>query len=220
MNSAVQCGPHPILDGSSKSWHTFHEDMLNQLASTSFSYSSVLHKILDEPDIKKDGIILEFGVATGHTIKLIHEKCPHALIIGFDSFEGLPEDWRPGKPKGTFSTESRIPVLPPGIVISKGLFADTIPKILKVLKNSKVDLIHVDCDIYSSTSTILQLLSHNIKDGTYIVFDELLNYPSYEEHEMKALHEFTVANPEKKLQVIGMIGVPGNGSQQAAIRIF
>ncbi len=38
------------------------------------------------------GIALEFGVAGGATLNLIAQRMP---VVGFDSFEGLPEAWRP-----------------------------------------------------------------------------------------------------------------------------
>ncbi len=53
-------------------------------------------------NIKVDGLILEFGVYKGETINFIASKLRDKVIYGFDSFEGLPEDWRSGFPKGTF----------------------------------------------------------------------------------------------------------------------
>lgn len=39
------------------------------------------------------GHYLEFGVFTGGTIKFMAKRVNGAVIHGFDSFEGLPEDW-------------------------------------------------------------------------------------------------------------------------------
>lgn len=42
-------------------------------------------------------MIMEFGVGAGHTLKKIKEFFPVGkTIVGFDSFEGLPENWIPG----------------------------------------------------------------------------------------------------------------------------
>ena len=43
-----------------------------------------------------DGLYCEFGVASGRTINFIAERAPDRTIHGFDSFEGLPQDWRSG----------------------------------------------------------------------------------------------------------------------------
>ena len=39
-----------------------------------------------------DGLWLEFGVSTRGSLAVIAEQT-HAHVYGFDSFEGLPEDW-------------------------------------------------------------------------------------------------------------------------------
>ena len=57
------------------------------------------------------GLVCEFGVGSGRTITHIATLLPDAQIFGFDSFEGLPEDWRPGFPKGTYATR-KIPRVP------------------------------------------------------------------------------------------------------------
>ena len=48
----------------------------------------------------------------------------------------------------------------------------------------------MDCDLYSSTRTILEGLASQIVAGTVIQFDEYFNYPGWREHEFKAFHEF------------------------------
>jgi hypothetical protein len=47
-----------------------------------------LKKILSENKFK---VCLEFGVFNGMTINMISKYCDK--VYGFDSFEGLPEDW-------------------------------------------------------------------------------------------------------------------------------
>jgi len=52
---------------------------------------------------------LEFGVATGATLRKIATSFPSRSVYGFDSFEGLPEDWRGDgvtwNPKGTYACD-------------------------------------------------------------------------------------------------------------------
>src|SRR5215475_10403032 len=43
--------------------------------------------------IKVEGHYLEFGVYTGGTMRFIAKRIGGHAIHGFDSFEGLPEDW-------------------------------------------------------------------------------------------------------------------------------
>src|SRR5210317_859467 len=46
-------------------------------------------------EVYKDGDILEFGVWKGNSLKQMstHFRNTSRKIYGFDSFEGLPEDW-------------------------------------------------------------------------------------------------------------------------------
>ena len=39
------------------------------------------------------GLNLEFGVFKGVTISAVAKARPDLIFHGFDSFEGLPEDW-------------------------------------------------------------------------------------------------------------------------------
>jgi len=47
----------------------------------------------------------------------------------------------------------------------------------------------VDCDLYSSTVTILNNLKNQIVVGTVIVFDEYINYPGWQLDEFRAWQE-------------------------------
>ena len=54
-----------------------------------------------------------------------------------------------------------------------------------------VAFIHIDCDLYSSTTHDLRRsLADRMVPGTIILFDEYFNYPNWEEHEFKAFQEF------------------------------
>jgi hypothetical protein len=135
----------------------------------------------------QDGLFLEFGVATGQTIRRIASH--HAgKVYGFDSFKGLPEDWRPGIGVGSFVQEE-LPIVPENVELVVGLFQDTLDDFLSKNK-SHVSFCHLDADLYSSTSYILEKLKDRFVDGTVLVFDEFHNYPGFEEHEYKAFIEF------------------------------
>ena len=133
-----------------------------------------------------DGMILEFGVATGRTINHI-ARLTDRHVDGFDSFSGLPENWRTGFSQGTFA--QAIPAVPRNVSLHKGWFSDTLPRFLDG-KSESVALLHVDCDLYSSTAFIFKSLKGRIRSGTVIVFDEYFNYPGWKQHEHKAFQEF------------------------------
>ncbi len=43
-----------------------------------------------------EGMVCEFGVASGQTLRLLTDQLPGRFVAGFDVFTGLPEDWRTG----------------------------------------------------------------------------------------------------------------------------
>jgi hypothetical protein len=140
--------------------------------------------------VSVDGLICEFGVYRGQTINHI-ASLTHSTVHGFDSFEGLPEDWRGGFEKGTFLCE-RLPDVRPNVVLHKGLFHESLPPFLAACED-KVAFLHIDCDLYSSTRVVLELLSDRIAAGTVIQFDEFLNFPGWQHGEYKAFSEFCTA---------------------------
>jgi hypothetical protein len=135
---------------------------------------------------KPDGLWLEFGVASGTTIR--HIAGLHlGKVYGFDSFEGLPEDWRSGYEKGVFAGKN--PNVPANVELIRGWFADSLGTFLST-HSEAVSFLHVDCDLYSSTKTVFELLESRLEAGSVIVFDEYWNYPGWKQHEHKAFCEF------------------------------
>ena len=142
---------------------------------------------------KNDGLFLEFGVFQGNTINIISSMKPNQIVYGFDSFEGLSENWRTGFDKGSFNLNGIIPKVNPNVELIKGWFDDSLPKFLQTHK-APCSFIHIDCDLYSSTKTVLSLLKNQIVSGTILLFDEYFNYPSWQENEHKAFMEFVQYN--------------------------
>ncbi len=138
-----------------------------------------------------EGAILEFGVAGGESLNIIARAAKERPVHGFDSFEGLPEDWTGHlEMKGAFSQGGKMPKVEPNVTLHKGWFDDTLPEWAK-RQNGKVAFLHIDCDLYSSTMTVLNILKDRLQIGTVINFDEYLNYPGWREHEYKAWQDFT-----------------------------
>jgi hypothetical protein len=150
------------------------------------------------------GLTLEFGVYQGRTINFIAERSPEQTVFGFDTFTGLPEDWRPGFEKGTFATA--IPEVRPNVHLVVGLFEHTLPAFLAT-HAGPMSFIHVDCDLYSSTRTVLRHCRDRIGPGTMIVFDEYTNYPGWQDHEHRAFREF-IAETGRSFEYVSW--VPSN----------
>nr|WP_026360474.1 class I SAM-dependent methyltransferase [Amycolatopsis nigrescens] len=133
------------------------------------------------------GMALEFGVFTGSTLKTIATARSEGGVYGFDSFKGLPEDWRTGFPSGSFTTDGLPDV--PGAELVVGWFDDTLPGFLDE-HPGPVDFLHVDGDLYSSAKTVLDLVGPRLHPGSVIVFDEFFNYPGWQDHEYRAWNEY------------------------------
>jgi hypothetical protein len=169
---------------------------------TGASAHSDKYGLLDEALATRasDGMIVEFGVFEGATINFIADRT-REQVFGFDCFEGLPEDWRPGFPRGFFSRD--IPEVRPNVSLVVGLFEDTLPNFLK--QNPRdMALLHIDCDLYSSARTVLRACGSRIRKGTILVFDEYFNYPGWRGHEFKAFQEF-VAETNRDYEYLSIV---------------
>ncbi|MGH3907763.1 MAG: class I SAM-dependent methyltransferase, partial [Pseudonocardiaceae bacterium] len=133
------------------------------------------------------GMALEFGVYSGGTLRVIADARADRQVFGFDSFRGLPEDWRAGLPAGTFAVE-QLPEVP-GAELVVGLFDDTLADFLANHPGT-MDFLHLDADLYSSTITVLDQVGPRLQPGSVIVFDEYFNYPGWEQHEHRAWQEY------------------------------
>jgi len=139
---------------------------------------------------KADGLVCEFGVASGRSIRMIQEILPLDVPIhGFDTFTGLPQPWG-SEPAGTYSTGGAIPSVEGEITFHKGLFGDTIPPFLKSTRSDQpIAFANIDCDLYSSARDILEELHGRIVPGTIIVFDEYLSHATWRQDEFRAWRE-------------------------------
>lgn len=142
----------------------------------------------------RNGLYLEFGVYKGKSINFIADKIGNQKIHGFDSFEGLPEYWRRGMPKGTFST--KVPKCRKNVNLVVGEFKDTLPDFFSN-NTEPISFAHIDCDLYNSTKEILNNISKFVKSGTVLVFDDFFNYYGWEKGEAKAFQEFISLSGKK-----------------------
>ena len=133
------------------------------------------------------GACLEFGVRWGVSARYLAARVGH--LHGFDSLQGLPEEWVAGEGAGTYSTAGATPPLPANVTLYPGWFEETLPRFLAAVAGP-VSFVHVDCDIYSSTRTVLEGLADRLLPGAVIVFDEYHSYPEWRDHEYRAFQEF------------------------------
>lgn len=156
------------------------ENLPQIIGSSMLTFQSGLAAAMNE------GLVLEFGVCHGTSIRQI-AALVNADVHGFDSFEGLPEAWH-HDPKGSYSTHGALPSVPNNVTLHAGWFEDTLPKFLEE-NSGPVRFANIDCDLYSSTKTILELLAQRIVPGTVIVFDEYIGNLKWREDEFKAFQE-------------------------------
>uniref|UniRef100_UPI003566016D class I SAM-dependent methyltransferase n=1 Tax=Amycolatopsis kentuckyensis TaxID=218823 RepID=UPI003566016D len=133
------------------------------------------------------GLALEFGVASGNTLRTIAGARGGREVYGFDSFDGLPEAWLNGMPAGAFARDDLPDV--PGAELVVGLFADTLPGFLEN-HQGHIDFLHVDGDLYSSAKTVLDLCGPRLRAGSIVHFDEFFNFPGWKRHEYRAWTEY------------------------------
>lgn len=139
--------------------------------------------------VQTDGLYLEFGCGwQAKSINFLAKQIP-GDIHGFDSFEGLPDDWFGNLGKKSFSAHGRLPIVRDNVQIHAGWFDKTLPEFVEKYP-SPVAFLHIDCDIYVSTKTVFDWLGDRIHSGTVIQFDEYFNYPGWQQHEYKAFQEF------------------------------
>src|SRR4030095_10735776 len=99
-------------------------------------------------------------------------KHPETKLHGFDSFEGLPEDFDMYGPyrKGTFSVQGAVPTIDDArICFFKGWFDEVLPTYS--VPEHDVLVINMDADLYTSTICVLHHLRPWIRAGTFIYFD-------------------------------------------------
>ena len=133
-----------------------------------------------------DGLVLEFGVRFGTSIRQIAALADQD-VHGFDSFQGLPESWH-HEPKGSYSTKGVIPFVPENVTLHDGWFEETLPEFVKK-HPGPVRFMNIDCDIHSSTKTVLEVFAKQIIPGTVLVFDEYIGNEHWREDEFKAFQE-------------------------------
>ena len=185
---------HDLVDRQSESfraWAAVQYALLGAMEPVNSSLGRVL-----ETKLIPDGMICEFGVCTGRSTNLMARALAPREVFGFDSFEGLPDDWVVGDlkvPKGFLAVDAGKLQFEPNVNLVKGFFNETLPGFLRK-HAGPIGFMHIDCDTYESTVDILNLTGDRLQPGSIIVFDEILGDMGLE-NELKALWEFLECKP-------------------------
>lgn len=149
-----------------------HEDFRNKALS-------------EHADFLRDKAFLEFGVYSGGSIlgwyNAYQRHGVKSRFFGFDSFTGLPpetEDPNTIWHAGQFSMSGHVPDMianHPGIQLVKGYYADSLTEeVATRLGDTKIGIVHFDCDTYGSTKTVWEwLLKYDLLAvGAIVIYDD------------------------------------------------
>lgn len=176
------------------------------------------------------GDIIEFGVYTGRSLALLshfHESNKRSIhkldftrrIVGFDSFDGLPDSdghprWKPHMfsvnhsfhpfcGQGEKVTPDVVHALFEGFdlprpTIEAGEFSSVLPQVIGT-KYLQAAVVHIDCDIYQSTRTVFQGIHPILQEGTILLFDDWFHFKGRKDKgEQKAFFEYADAQEQWK----------------------
>ena len=170
---------------------------------------------------KVEGDIVECGVGNGQSLSYIlfnltsNDKHFGKKYIGFDSFEGFPEpsihdnssrnpkkgEWNHVDEKYVLSNLNDLGFANKdykNIKFIKGYFENTFQKNYENIK--KISVLHLDCDLYSSTKISLKTWYNKVEKNGIIVFDEYLNSINSFPGAVKAIDDF-LENDKKKIKI-------------------
>ena len=92
-------------------------------ASCHYMKHDMLHLAMDAATLK-NGLVLEFGVYHGFTIRMAGAYFHTEPVHGFDTFSGLPEAWNTidvTETAGSYSTHGHLPPAPENVQYHVGL---------------------------------------------------------------------------------------------------
>ncbi len=183
------------------------------------------------------GAYLEFGVYHGTSMSCMHAVRAEAglsasmRMFGFDSFEGLPESaasedegvWAPGmfvsSVEFTRSNLRRWGVPDGDITLIKGWFNESLTPETRARHDIQhASVLMVDCDLYSSTQSVLAFAAPLIRQQAVFVFDDWDSgdLASKDMGEARAFREFLAAHPEFSAEELSGL----NYKDKAGPRVF
>jgi hypothetical protein len=165
-----------------------------------------------------DGDYVEFGCHGAMTFRLAYDQIAlrnlPIKMWAFDSFEGLPnqqekEDYHPRWIEGSMNislSQFRNTCTKHGIPEDQyetvqGYYEQSLQEPSENKLPNNICLAYIDCDLYSSTKTVLDFLSPRLKHGMLIAFDDYYWFSSTQlSGERRAMLEFFKNNPKWNLE--------------------
>lgn len=136
------------------------------------------------------GSCLEFGVFRGGTFAYqadqINKHYPKSRLIGFDSWQGLPEEtpgiWIPERhAKGEYAApkdevlrklaEANLSIDDPRLRLVDGFYSDSLTPEVRSSIDSLI-FVNIDVDIYSSTIELLDFIEPLLRPGVILYWDD------------------------------------------------
>ena len=162
------------------------------------------------------GDYVEFGSWGANTFKIAYEEMCNSgrprPMWAFDSFQGLPQatddrdnhpGWRPGTKQGQGGVEkfheaaAALGVPRDAYTAVEGYYEDSLPPLGSDAPPVDIALAYIDCNMYSSTVTVLEFLAPRLKHGMIVAFDDYFCWsPTDVSGERSALHEFSERHPQ------------------------
>lgn len=121
---------------------------------------------------------LEFGVFEGNSLRHWSSlnQNPDSRFYGFDSFEGLPEEWKRFDrkiEKAHFDLQGALPDIDDDRVsFVPGWFQESVDPFLATFTPEHQLVVHIDADLYSSALYVLTRFNALLVPGTIVIFDE------------------------------------------------
>tara|TARA_Y100000996_G_scaffold312138_1_gene248421 strand:+ start:1121 stop:1873 length:753 start_codon:yes stop_codon:yes gene_type:complete len=160
------------------------------LQTVHLSGDDILHYAITHVEYEPKNLYLEFGVWEGRTINLFSNHIQPNKIHGFDTFEGINEDWAgTDKPKGFYTANNNLPKVNDNCVLIKGLIQDTLPIFLEEKDNDEIAFVHMDINTYESSKFVLELIKPRLKINAIILLRGCHNYPGWSVGEYRAFQE-------------------------------
>ncbi len=177
---------------------------------------------------KIDGDYAEFGCFGCVTFSLAYHEAKRnkhkAQLWAFDSFQGFPQPvgdkdkhpkWKKGHlsmPIDKFHKLCRLNGIPRHAYhVIAGFYDETLTSLSPTDEPSNIALAYIDCDLYSSTKSILEFLKPRLKHGMIIAFDDYFCHSASQiSGERKAMLEIFDNNSKWGLLPYVQFGWGGN----------
>lgn len=191
-------------------------DFYNAWSLEEFFYEVIIRQNTFSKGWSPKNAYYEFGVSSATSTESYARAAMRAAgklgiapesfrIVGFDTFEGLPEkdsgaDGHPTWGKGLMAYDEKHALEKIGktgfpldsVRLVKGVYSESLtPELREELEGHRPSIVNIDCDYYSSARDALEFLRPLLSSGTIFYFDDIWAFHGHPEYgELKAIREF------------------------------